>query len=199
MRKIVVAGVVLSGLMLWNCGGKSDEAKEEPKNALSAIQEFAKKAEELQNKEPVEPVDFRELKNLLPETVAGIPRTEASGEKNGALGMTISQARGEYRNEEASVIIEIMDTGGIGGFGAMGVAAWALAETDKETSTGYERTVKIEGHKAFEKYDNEGRYGELKLMVADRYVLSLEGSNVEMAQLKSILKDIDLGKLEKLQ
>jgi type II secretory pathway pseudopilin PulG len=117
---------------LNSCGGNEKEQKEEePANALEAIQQMAKEAEEMQNKEPVEPIDFRKLKELLPATAAGLSRTEATGKKNGAMGM-------------------------------MGLAAWSIAEVDKETATGYEKTTKIDGNKAYEKYDNDQKDGEIE-------------------------------------
>lgn len=80
-------------LLLWSCGSKEEEQeKEEPKNAMEAIQQMADKAKEMQEKGPVDPVDFRSLKELLPSEAAGLERTEATGEKNGAMGFSISQA-----------------------------------------------------------------------------------------------------------
>src|SRR5262245_12359640 len=44
----------------------------------------------------VEPVNFRELKALLPEELPGFKRTDAKGEKAGAMGMVVSQASADY-------------------------------------------------------------------------------------------------------
>jgi type II secretory pathway pseudopilin PulG len=148
---------------LNSCGGNEKEQKEEePANALEAIQQMAKEAEEMQNKEPVEPIDFRKLKELLPATAAGLSRTEATGKKNGAMGFSFSQAEGKYGEGDSSIEIQILDTGGIGGMGMMGLAAWSIAEVDKETATGYEKTTKIDGNKAYEKYDNDQKDGEIE-------------------------------------
>ncbi|GAB2780021.1 hypothetical protein GCM10027275_24440 [Rhabdobacter roseus] len=202
-KQLVIPCLVASSLLFWNCGGKSqaEEEKEEPKNAFEAIQKMAEKAEDMQKNGPVEPVDFRKLKEFLPTEAGGLPRTEASGEKNGAMGFSLSQAEGKYSdaNGESTIDIDLLDTGGIGGMAMMGMAAWALAEVDKETARGYEKTTKIDGHKAFEKYNTEDKSGELNVLVGDRFIVNVKGYNVTMDQLKGSLSDIDLKKLKGLE
>ena len=160
---------------------------------------MADKAKEMQEKGPVDPVDFRELKEMLPATAAGLERTEATGEKNGAMGFSLSQAEGKYKDGEASMTVNIVDTGGVGGMAMMGMAAWAMAEVDKETATGYEKTTRIDGNKAYEKYDNERQNGELGVLVGDRFVVTVTGRKVTMDQMMATLDDIDLGKLAKME
>lgn len=190
----------LALLLLWGCG-TNEEEQEAPKNSLEAIQQMADKAQEMQNKEPVDPVDFRQLKDLLPAEAAGLTRKEATGEKSGAMGFVISQAEGRYENSDgsSSVEVEIMDTGGMGGMALMGMAAWTMTEVDKETTTGYERTTRIGNYKAFEKYDNDGKYGELNIIVADRYIVNVKGNNVDMDQMKKSLDNLDMDKLSALK
>jgi hypothetical protein len=200
-KRLILSFAFASALFLTGCGGKSEkEEQEEPKNAVDALQQLTDKAKQMGDKKAVDPVDFRELKALLPESAAGLKRTEATGEKTGAMGFTISTARAEYRGDgDGTVDIEIIDTGGIAGVGTMAMAAWTMAEIDKETAHGYEKTTKIEGYKAFEKYDTEGKYGEVNLLVGDRYVVNVKGDNVSIDQIKDVVKDIDLGKLEDLK
>ena len=69
---------------------------------MSALKDMAAQAEEMQKKGPVDTVDFRSLKELLPADADGLPRKEATGEKNGAAGFTISTANGKYANEDES-------------------------------------------------------------------------------------------------
>ena len=190
--------MLIAGTSLWSCGSKEEE-KEEPKNAFEALQKIADKAEEMKDKPPVEPVDFRSLRDLLPSKAGGLAQTEATGEKNGAMGFTISQAEAQYSSDEANIEVKILDTGGVGGFALMGLAAWTMMSVDKETATGYEKTTKIAGHKAYEKYDNNAKNGEVNLMVADRFVVTVQGQGVTMSQLKDTVDEIDLKKLAKLE
>jgi hypothetical protein len=199
MKTFPIALVLIATLALWSCGNKTEEEKAS-ENGLEALQQFADKAKEMKDKKAVDPVDFRKLKELLPAEAAGLAQKEAGGEKNGAMGFTISQANARYEEESGSSIdIDLLDTGGIGGIAMMGLAAWSVAEIDKETADGYEKTTKINGYKGYEKYSTSGKYGEISVFVAERYVVNVKGNNVTMDQLKEALNDIDLAKLDKLK
>jgi len=200
-KRFILFLMIGSSFYLSSCGKKEEEEKqEEPKGAVEALQQFADKAKDMQNKEPVDPIDFRKLKELLPEEISGFKRTEASGEKSGAMGFTISTAEARYKgDDDASVKVEIFDTGGVAGVATMALASWTMADIDKETETGYEKTTKLEGYKAFEKYNSQSKSGELNVLVADRYVVNVNGNNVTAEQLKSILADLDLAKLANLK
>jgi len=199
MKKTILFVSVLA-LSVWSCGGSEEkQAAEAPKNAMDAIQQMADKAQAMQEKGPVEPVDFRTLKEMLPTSAAGMERTEATGEKNGAMGFSLSQAEGRYENADASMEVGIVDTGGVGGMAMMGMAAWAMSEVDKETATGYEKTTTIDGNKAYEKYDTQGQNGELNVLVGDRFIVSIKGNQVSMDQMKATLGDLDLNKLAKME
>ncbi|PWJ57766.1 hypothetical protein CLV98_106238 [Dyadobacter jejuensis] len=190
-----------STLVLSSCGGDKAEEKEEPKNAIEALQHFADQAEENAKKEPVDPVDFRSLKELLPESMGSLARSDASGEKTGAMGFTISKAEAKYQDSDnnARISVEIIDTGGIAGVGAMAMAAWTMASIDKETDDGYERTSKIDGHKSYEKYNRTSQRGEINVMVSQRFIVNINGSNVTEDQLKDALSKIDIDQLEGLE
>lgn len=100
----------------------------------------------------VEPVDFRQLKELLPELVDGMQRAEVSGEKSTALGMTISKAEARYTGEDRRVIdVTISDIGNASGLASLALYAWANNEIDKDSPTGYEKTTTFRGYKAYEK------------------------------------------------
>ena len=56
----------------------------------------------------VQPVDFHRLKDLLPETIGGLRRTEASGQSGEAMGIKGSSATARYGDgANASVQVEI--------------------------------------------------------------------------------------------
>ena len=147
----------------------------------------------------IETVDFRTLKDMLPESVAGMKRTEATGEKNAAMGMQVSTATARYSNDQGSdAKITITDIGSMTGLAGMAAYAWAAHEIDRETGTGYEKTTRFQGHKAVEKYDNETKWGEISVLVGDRFVVGAEG-NATIDVLKSALGSVNLGKLESMK
>lgn len=137
--------------------------------------------------------DFRELKALLPESLPGMKRTEAKGEKVAFGGFGGSFAEGTYKGEKGDEIsIKISDMGGIG---AMATAAWTLAEIDSEQENRYEKTTKIAGFKAHETYDKSSKSGQLEIAVPDSIIVEIKGNNVSMEAIKEAVGKLDLTKL----
>ena len=208
MKLHYIGIALMSAALLMSCGGKSDEekaqeaaekiaddAKVSVSDAMGAVQAMAKQAEESQKNGPVETVDFRALKELLPDNADGLARQSATGEKTGAMGFKISTANAKYANTDNSERIElsIVDAGGTGVM--MGLAAWSMIDVDKETENGYEKTGKMGDYKSYEKYDNSGKDGEIAVMIQNRFVVTAKGRGVSMDKIKAALEDIDLNKL----
>ncbi|MBD2700892.1 transposase [Spirosoma sp. BT702] len=201
--------LLIPAMLVIGCGSEKDkEEKEEKKKdeesvsalgAVSALKEMASQAEELGKNGPVETVDFRTLKELLPADADGLPRKEATGEKNGAVGFVVSTANGKYANEDGSETIELSLVDGGGSAMMIGLAAWSVVEIDKETEHGYEKTGKMGDNKSYEKYDNANKDGEIALLVNKRFIVSAKGRGVSMDKIKSALEDINLDKLAALK
>lgn len=210
--------IFILSLSLFSCGGKDSDKTTADSDAASAkidtetsgdaaantpanIQEAMKQAEEaikgLQGGPKIEPVNFRELQELLPDKLAGFERKSRSGETAGAMGMNISRAEAKYEDGDCNVKTEIIDTGGIA-IGVMGMAAWASATIDKEDDNGYERTSTLDGYKCFEKFRKSGPESELAVLVENRFIVTANGRICDMDQLKKIVKAMDLGKLKKM-
>jgi hypothetical protein len=150
-----------------------------------------------QSTQPV--VDFRLLKTFLPETAGGLKRTSAKGEKTGAMGMTVSKAEGAYEGaNEARLKVEITDMGGVGMLGALAQAGMAAAEIDNEGDDGYERTTRVKGFKALEKYNTPSKSGSLNV-VAGRFTVQIEGSNIAPEVLKAAAEALDLQTISTLK
>lgn len=186
--------------LLMNCGGKTEEEKKEEASvsslgAVGALKEMAAQAESMEKNGPVKTVDFRDLKALLPEDADGLARKEATGEKNGAAGFTISTATGEYANDDNTETIELTLVDGGGSLMMMGLAAWSMMEVDKETDDGYEKTSTLGDYKSYEKYDNSDKSGEIAVLVNKRFVVTVKGRGISMDKLKATLEDVDLNKL----
>ena len=202
-RFFSVLWCLLLGALLTTCGGDSEApaetpetSNEAPQSVAEAMQEVEKAVEQMNDGKAVEVIDFRELKALLPQRLLGMERTAHEGEKAGAMGIVVSNAEAEYEDGDRRLQVKIVDTGGIMG-AAMGMAAWAKVEVDRETQDGYERTTTIDGHKAFESYQTDTGTGELNLLIDERIVVSLEGRNLEPAALRTALEQLDLEELGK--
>lgn len=148
----------------------------------------------------VETVDYKVLKEMLPQEVGGMRRTEATGEKTSAMGMQISNANGQYRNDQgASMTIKITDIGSMTGLAGMAAYAWAATEVDRESDTGYEKTSNFNGYKSHEKWDKSSKSGEISVLVGNRFVAEVDGNNVEMDALKDALSKVNLKKLDSMK
>ena len=147
----------------------------------------------------VDPVDFRELKALLPEEVNGMTRGEAQGEKSGMGGLNVATAQARYRGgADTSLQLKITDMGGAG-LAMTGLAAWATIEMDKETEDGHEKTGKKDGRPFHEKYSDKHRSGEFDLVVAQRFLVEAKGRNVDLITLKNAVSAVDLSKLDSMK
>ncbi|RYU95283.1 transposase [Emticicia agri] len=199
MKTVKLLALLLATTFLSaGCGSKDEEEKkEEPKTAVEALENIAQEAEKMSKDGPTEVVDAKVLKELLPADADGLPRTEASSEKTGAMGFKVSTANGKYREGDSSIEVSIVDVAGTGAI--MGMAAWAMVDVDKENESGYEKTTTYKDHKAFEKYSNTNKDGELAVLLANRFVVSVKGNNVSMDKIKATLEDIDLGKLSAMK
>jgi hypothetical protein len=142
---------------------------------------------------PVEAVGTDLLKPLAPASMAGMSRESLSAEKTGAMGIQVSNVEAEYAAGDRRIRLTISDTGGASGM--MGMASWAMVQTEREDDTGYEKTYKDDGRLVHEQWDSGSRRGEFAVIVADRFVVKAEGENLAMDELKAALAEIDLDAL----
>ena len=146
----------------------------------------------------VEPVDFRELKALLPESIGTMKRSSAEGEKGGGFGIVVSHAEGRYRGDGGSVDLKITDPGTLSGFAAM-AAMWMNMDLDKETDTGYEKTGTANGRRFHEKYDKNSKSGEYTVIVGNRFMVEINGNGIDMPTMKKAIDQVNLAKLESMK
>ena len=193
--RLLVSLLAIS-IFLSSCGKKKEEQTEQEK-AMELVDKITKEAENMSNEEPKEVVDAKLLKELLPEEAAGLARKSAESEKVGAMGFMVSKAEARYKNDDSSIEVNIIDVAGTGAL--MGMAAWSMMDMDQETENGYEKTTTYKGNKSYEKYNSKNNDGEMAVIVAKRFVVSVKGRNVAIDKIKDTLDDIDLGKLEDLK
>jgi len=147
----------------------------------------------------VEPVDFRTLTDLLPESIAGMKRTSREGSRTNVMGFASSKAEATYEDGKGGrIVLEITDVGTFTGVTAMAFA-WVNVEIDKEGDSGYERTTTVVGRKAYERYDKAARKGELDVIVAGRFIVGAKATGVEMKVFKEAVAKLDLEKLEAMK
>jgi hypothetical protein len=226
MRALRMCGAVGLALLLSVACGKSEEQKaaekaaEETKEAAEALkkaaesaggaagaqglQDFAKAMEgvagamagKTPDGKPVEPVRFQDLQTALPD-MSGWQRGTPTGERM-TSPVSFSQAEVDYTMGEASINVKVVDSA----FSQMLIAPWAMflaAGYERESSEGYEKSVTVGGHPGFERYNTASKDGELNLVVAKRFLVTIDGDNIaDTKVLHEFASKVDGAKLEAL-
>lgn len=178
----------------------SDFDPDDPAAAMQQAQKAVRDA--LGNSgDGVKAVDFRKLRDMLPEELDDMKRTNREGQRTNMMGIDVSTAEGRYEGEDGSSIkISIVDMGSLSSPMMLGLG-WLMAEVDRESDTGFERTTKYKGHPAFEKCDQAGEAMncEFSIFAFERFVIEVEGRRVEMDQVEDARDEIDLDDLEDLK
>jgi hypothetical protein len=146
---------------------------------------------------PVDPVGFRDLQTVMPD-VPGWEKQKPTGERMTAP-FSMSQASVNYRKDDASIKMEIMDSG-LNQLLFTPFTMFMASGYEKETQDGFERSVNISGNPGWEKWDSGTRNGELNVVVAKRFLVQLEGHDIDdLKALRDVLDRTDLKKLADLK
>ena len=167
-----------------NIEGGVAEAMKGVEKAISGLSDGEKKGA----------INFRKLKELMPESLAGMERTKVKGSTTGFAGFKASVAEATFKQDDKKVEIKLIDGAGLG-LAIMGAAAWSKVEFDEESDDGYKRTTTFDGHKALEDCKNDHRRCNLSMIAHSRFVLTLEGRNVDMDHLKKMVRTMDIDQL----
>jgi hypothetical protein len=150
-----------------------------------------------QQKTTEELVNF---KQLLPFVNLKLPGWELQGEPEGSTVkssmMKMSEAKADYKSGDKSLEVTIVD-GSMAkmAFMGMGLMKGVEVQTSKETT----RTTKVQGFEAVETFKHKDKDGQLTILVANRFVVTLEAKNVENIQeLKDLADHLELKKLAAL-
>lgn len=141
-------------------------------------------------------VDFSKLIPFLPEAPATWTADKAEGSTDDIGGTKITSVHRDYKKGDGDTApttsISILDSAANPEYVASTTAAWSMSTSTPE---GYTKTLTIEGMPGFETFENEGKHGTLWLMVAKRYVLTIETQGQEAKDLQEWLKRVDVKKL----
>lgn len=136
------------------------------------------------------PADMEKLKALLPDSLAGLPRTEIS--TGGAAGM--GGATAVYEAGDKRLEVSIMDMGAMGALG--GMAGAFNATSSKETADSYERTHMVDGRMTVEKFSRGDKTATYGMLVANRFMLNVDGRNASPDEVKAAVNAIGVARVE---
>jgi len=199
MKKLFVfAFTICAAFLMTNCGdletAEQKERKEERRKENLQDFEGLKKKHNLEGKEPI---NFREMKKVLPRNLAGVSFEGSEGQTTGILGFKISTVEATYQEDDTAFEVKIVDVAGVGKL-VKNMANWSEFEVDKETRNGYERTTEIDGHPALEKYNERREEGETSILVDNRLIVTIKGEGVSERQMRRAVDDINIRKLVKI-
>lgn len=145
----------------------------------------------------VDPVSFRDLIPLLPD-LDGWEKTKPEGERVTAP-FKYSTASVNYTRGDSRIEVKLADSG----FNQLLFAPFAMAMQmgyEKETTDGYEKSTKLRGQPAFEKWDSESKDGEVTMIVGNRFLVTIEADDVADASiLQDVVNRIDVDRLAALK
>ncbi len=139
-----------------------------------------------------------DLKAFVPESLAGMKRTEYSAEQNGAMGMQMSVAHATYSDDDGqSLRLSITDVGSAKGL--LGLANAVGMTSERETDHGYEKTYTQDGRLIHEEWNSQSKHGEYSVVLGDRFTVAVEGTSDDIDTIKDAVGSIDLSGLEALR
>ncbi|MHB1328484.1 MAG: hypothetical protein ACYC2K_09805 [Gemmatimonadales bacterium] len=173
---------------LVGCGGDKQPPADLMQHATAAAEQMSAKAGP--------PIKADLLNEHLPSEIVGLPRVGGDRQDASTMGIGMSTATASYRDGTKRVSIRMIDMGAGGAISSLG-AVWALTDIDRRSDDGFERTTTIDGHRAFEKVSRQGGRirSELAVIAANRLMVTLEGNDVELDELKRALDALDLASL----
>ena len=149
------------------------------------------------NAKPVEPLSIDNLKSALPE-LSGWERGKPTGERM-TSPVNYAEAEVKFTKGQSHIDAKIVDSA----LNQMLVAPFAMFLAigyEKETEHGYEKGVKVGEYPGWEKWDSERKEGELNAIVNKRFIVQIEGRNIEnMKVLHALMDTAGLKKLADLK
>ena len=211
MRRTCAVGVL--ALVTVACGSSEQEKQaEQVEKAAEQVQDsaasMAKGLEDMAkglsamaggdpNAKAVDPVSFRDLQTVLPD-LPGWEKSKPTGERM-TMPVNFSQAEVEYTRGDSRIEAKIVDSA----LNQLLVAPFSMFLTagyEKETSEGYEKSVKIGQYPGWEKWDTGDKDGELNAVVAGRFIVQLTGNDIaDMKVLHDAMNATDLNKLASMR
>ena len=180
------------------CGGdKGPDAKANPMSqittAVSQMEKMTQGMTATANRKPVPPVSYKVLIEFLPQNVDGMKAEAPKGETSTMGEWQYSQVETRYRSEDGnkSAKVELFDYAHIPMLYAP-IQMMMNMNMSKESTEGFERSTKVGGFPAYEKWRSAGEESEVTILVADRFVVTTNTRGLGEDSAKKIAESIDL-------
>ena len=186
------------GRKLEESGAKMERAQKSGDSAAETAAAFEGLGTLLGGGKRVDPVSIDQLKPLVPEQFAGLPRQSSNAERNGIAGIMVAKAEASYGDGAGhSATLEITDSGGATGL--LGMASWAALQGERDNDQLSERTERVGGRLVHQKVSKTGGTHEYNVVIGDRFIVSAKGDGIEFGALRNAVTALDLQKLEAMK
>jgi hypothetical protein len=145
----------------------------------------------------VKVADPNALQNMLPASFSGWNRTSIESQGGGAAGISGSNAEAAFQAGDQTFRLSVTDRGALGNVVNV-LGSQINATSNKQTTTGYEKSEMQGGNLVEEKWDNQSKSGSYSVTVASRFAVEAEGSAPSIDTLKAAVGSINLGQLASL-
>ena len=135
-------------------------------------------------------MSFKDLMEYLPDTPRGWTAQKPQGETNSFGDYGISQVSQTFNREDSNkeIKVSIFD----GAFNSILSAPFLLTTGfNQESTESYNRGVTIDDIPGREVYNYSSNKGSLHLLVDNRFLVQIEGSNIEEADLRKWWRSLD--------
>ncbi len=194
-RTDVLLALALAGVVPA-CGNDKPDPNNPFAQITAAATQMQKAAEGFAtNKKPVPPVAFRDLIGFLPKRMGSLKGEEPKGETTTAGNWQYSSAEVDFYSEDRKqhADVGIFDYAHIP-FLYVPFTMMLNMNVSTESTTGYERSIKVDGYPAFEKWNKDGN-SEVVVLVGERFIVKAETRGLGEGSAKKIVEDIDLKEL----
>lgn len=178
------------------CGGdqgSNSNALSQLTSAVSQMEKMTKGMTAAADRKPVPPVSYKVLIEYLPPSLDGLKAGEPKGQTTTAGEWQYSQGEAHYRSEDGNKTAQVglFDYANIPMLYAP-VQMIMNMKMSTESTEGYERSTKIGGFPAHEKWSKAGQENEVTILVADRFVVTTTTRGLGEDSAKKIAESIDL-------
>lgn len=196
----------ISCTTIIGCGINNPESKpkieeginisQNPIGAIGKVIELSRDAsqitqsisQDIANKEPVTPVSFRELIDYLPQPPDDWQAKKPQGQSSKFGNYSISQVKQTYTQGTKQIEVSIFDWA----FNSALYTPFLLStEFSQESMDGYNKGLKINDIPGREEYSYIDKQGSLNLLVNSRFLVRIDGSNIEDLELREWWQLID--------
>jgi uncharacterized membrane protein len=186
------------GRKMEESGAKMEQAQKRGDTAAETAAAFEGLGTLLGGGKRVDPVSIDQLKPLVPDQFAGLPRQSSNAERNGVAGIMVAKAEASYGDGAGhSATLEITDSGGATGL--LGLASWSALQSERDNDEVSERTERVGGRLVHQKMSKTGGTHEYNVVIGERFIVTATGHGMEFDALRSAVAALDLQKLEAMK